>query len=350
MRSLNVETANLGFVDNNEAGGIPMRKVVILLLVVTLLAPAVFGKGAGEKQVLRWGSVMADTTIQHKMALRIAGEVNSKAGGRLEIQTFGNSVLGSSRDLVEGVQAGIIDMITDGPGYFANAIPITSILDAPYTWKDMAHMDKALNGSPFGGELNAEFLKNNVRILGALYYGTRHLTTTKTEVHSVKDMAGLKIRVPELMAFMEMINSWGGKATPIPLGDLYLSLQTNVVDGQENPLPTFNANKFYEVQKYVILTKHLINPNFIFINEGVFQKLSPEDQKILLDAVRSGIEWNNSEMVKSEAQLQTELTARGIIFITPDAESFRNATIPVLLPKFESAWGKGTWDRLQKIN
>jgi tripartite ATP-independent transporter DctP family solute receptor len=327
-----------------------MRKVVILLLTIGLLAPAAFGKGAGEKQILRWGSEFVDTTIQHRMALRIAEEVNSKTGGRVEIQVFGNNVLGTARDLAEGVQAGLIDMIFNGPGYFAGAIPVASILDAPYTWRDMAHMDKALNGSSFAEELNAEFLKNNVRILGALYYGTRQLTTTKTEVRSVKDMEGLKIRVPESTAFVEMINSWGSKATPMPLGDLYLSLQTNVIDGQENPLPTFNANKFYEVQKYVILTKHIINPNFVFINEGVFQKLSPGDQKILLDAVRSGIEWNNSEMVKSEAQLQSELAAKGVIFITPDAESFGNATIPVLLPKFESAWGKGTWDRLQTIN
>jgi tripartite ATP-independent transporter DctP family solute receptor len=330
--------------------GISMRKAAIMLLIVGLLAQAVFGKGAGEKQVFRWGMVMANTTIQHKMALRVAEEVNSKTGGRVEIQVFGNSVLGGDRDLVEGVQAGIIDMITQGPGHFSAAIPITSILDAPYTWRDIAHMDKALSGSSFAEELNAEFLKHNVRILGALYYGTRHLSTAKTEVRSVKDIEGLKIRVPEITAFMEMVNSWGGKPTPIPLGDLYLSLQTNVVDGQENPLPTFNANKFYEVQKYVILSKHLINPNFVFINEEVFKKFSPEDQKILRDAVRSGTEWNNSEMVKSEAQLQGELAARGIIFITPDAESFRNATIPVLLPKFESTWGKGTWDRLQAIN
>jgi tripartite ATP-independent transporter DctP family solute receptor len=329
-----------------------MKKAIVLALAAVMLAPAVFGGGAGEKpvqkQVLRWGSVYTDTSIQQRMEVKTAEEVNAKTGGALEIQTFGNSALGSSRDLVEGVQAGMIDIICEGPGYFASAIPIASILDAPYTWKSMEHMDNALNGS-FGDELNVEFVKNGVRILGAFYYGTRHLTTTKAEVRSVKDMTGLKIRVPEIMAFMEMINSWGGKATPIPLGDLYLSLQTNIVDGQENPLPTFDSFKFYEVQKYVILSGHIVNPGFIFINEEVYKKLSPTNQKILLDAVKNGIAWNNSEMVKAEAQLQGELKAKGVTFITPDAESFRNATIPVLLPKFESAWGKGTWDRIQNI-
>ena len=95
----------------------------------------------------------------------------------------------------------------------------------------------------------------------------------------------MKIRVPQSAMYMAMIESWGAKATPMNLGELYLALSTHVADAQENPLATFNAQKFYEIQKYVVLTQHIICPNCIFINEKVWQKISPADQKIVEDVV-----------------------------------------------------------------
>jgi TRAP-type C4-dicarboxylate transport system substrate-binding protein len=209
-------------------------------------------------------------------------------------------------------------------------------------------MNKALNG-PFGDRINEEFLKKNVRLLGGFYYGTRQLTTTKAEVRTVKDMQGLKIRVPEVKSYVEMINSWGARPTPIPFGDLYMSLQTNVADGQENPLTTFDGQKYYEIQKYIVLTDHIICPNMIFINEDTWKKISPADQKIIQTAVANGIAWNDAEVIKSEEELKKSLAAKGVTVITPDVESFRAVTAPWLIPRFEADWGKGTWEFIQNI-
>ncbi|MDR0583779.1 MAG: DctP family TRAP transporter solute-binding subunit [Treponema sp.] len=328
-----------------------MKKAILLLLAVMLLAPAVFGRGSGEQQqkvVLRWGSVHAETTITTQMMRRIIQEINSKTEGRVEIQGYPNSALGGSRDLVEGVQAGIMEMISEGPAQFASWIPMASIAEAPYIYRDVSHMNKALNG-PFGDKLNEEFLKKNVRILGSFYYGTRQLTTSKAQINSVKDMQGLKIRVPEVKAYVEMINSWGARPTPIPFGDLYMSLQTNVADGQENPLTTFDGQKFYEIQKYLILTDHIICPNMIFINEDVWKKISPADQQIIQVAVANGIAWNDAEVKKSEEDLKKDLTAKGVTVITPDVESFRAVTGPWLVSRMEADWGKGTWEFIQNV-
>jgi tripartite ATP-independent transporter DctP family solute receptor len=327
-----------------------MKKVIFLLLAVITLAPGIFGKGSGDQQklVLRWGSVHAETTITTQMMRRIIQEVNSKTEGRVEIQGYPNSALGGSRDLVEGVQAGIMEMISEGPAQFASWIPMASIAEAPYIYRDIPHMNKALNG-PFGGRLNEEFLKKNVRLLGSFYYGTRQLTTTKAEIRSVKDMQGLKIRVPEVKAYVEMINSWGARPTPIPFGDLYMSLQTNVADGQENPLPTFDGQKFYEIQNYLILTDHIICPNMIFINEDAWKKISPADQQIIQTAVANGIAWNDAEVKKSEEQLKKDLAAKGVTVITPDVESFRTVTGPWLVSRMETDWGKGTWEFIQNV-
>jgi len=332
-----------------------MRKVLVFTLVVLLVFPVsvIFARGGAEGQgqqkiIVRWGSVHAETTITTQMMRRIIQEVNSKTEGRVEIQGFPNSTLGGSRDLVEGVQAGIVEMISEGPAQFASWIPMASIAEAPYIYRDVAHLNKALNG-PFGDRLNEEFLKKNVRLLGGFYYGTRQLTTSKTEIRSVRDMQGLKIRVPEVKAYVEMINSWGARPTPIPFGDLYLSLQTNVVDGQENPLPTFDGQKFYEIQKYIILTDHIICPNMIFINEDTWKKISPADQKIIQTAVANGIAWNDAEVKKSEEDLKKSMAERGVTVITPDVESFRAVTAPWLIRTMEADWGRGTWEFIQNV-
>ena len=331
-----------------------MKKALLFVLAVLLVLPVstVFAAGASQggqqKVVIRWADVNSEATLRVQMMRRIIQEANPKLGGRVELQGFPNSTLGGSRDIVEGVQSGLLEMITEGPAQFAPWIPMASIAEAPYIYRDVDHLNKTLNGE-FGARLNQEFLKRNVRMLGAMYYGTRQLTTTNKEVRSVKDMQGLKIRVPEVKAYMEMINSWGARPTPITLGDLYLSLQTNVVDGQENPLPTFNGQKFYEIQKYIILTDHIICPSMIFINEDCWKKISAADQKIIQDAVANGIVWNNAEVVKQENDLKTSLAAKGVTIITPDVESFRAVTAPWLIKAMEADWGKGTWESIQNI-
>ena len=332
-----------------------MKKAALLLLAVLMVLPVftVFATGASQGQgqqkvVLRWGSVHAETTVTTQMMRRIIQEVNTRTEGRVEIQGHPNSTLGGSRDLVEGVQAGIVEMISEGPAQFASWIPMASIAEAPYIYRDVAHLNKALNGA-FGEQLNQEFLSKNVRLLGAFYYGTRQLSTTRAEVRSAGDMQGLKVRVPEVRAYVEMINSWGARPTPIPFGDLYLSLQTNVVDGQENPLTTFDGQKFNEIQRYIILTDHIICPNMIFINEDSWKKISPADQRIIQEAVTNGIAWNDAEVTRQEEELKRSLASRGVTVITPDVESFRAVTAPHLISAMEADWGKGTWEFIQNI-
>ena len=115
-----------------------------------------------------------------------------------------------------------------------------------------------------------------MRILGTTYYGTRHITTTSKEVKSPADMVGFKLRVPENDVFKAMAEAWGAKPTPMNFGELYLALKQNVVDGQENPLPTIKSGKFDEVQKYLVLSAHIITPRLVVVNEAFWQGLTPE--------------------------------------------------------------------------
>jgi len=337
-----------------------MKRTIVCVLIAVLLVPAVFasgGKDAGasaggsapaQKLVIRWATNHSDAQTDTKMMYQVAEKINAQTQGRLDIQVFSNGVLGSYTDVAVGIQNGLIDMCCTTAGYFADEIPWGTILEAPYVFRDADHMNKALNGA-IGEKFNQELLKRNVRLLGFTYYGVRHLTTRNKAVHSVKDVQGLKIRVPESKLSLAMVNSWGARPTPIAYNDLYMALQTNVVDGQENPLPTIWGQKYYESQKFIILTGHTVGHNMYAINENLWKKISPADQKIIKDALAEGYAWNDKEVLQAEANLVADLEKVGCTVIKPDFESFRAVTAPAMISQFESEWGKGTWESIEAI-
>lgn len=320
----------------------------VLGLSLLLLAPGI-GVAEAQTKVIRWGDVVGGTHPSVVMIDRVAKSVKEKTQGRVEIQGFAGGQLGSSRDMIEGVANNIQQVVTEGAANFGQWVPSISIVEAPYIWRDADHLVKTMNG-PIGEEMNKQLVeKRGMRILGTTYYGTRHLTTSKKEVKTVADMAGFKLRVPENDVFRAMAESWGAKPTPMSFGELYLALSQNVVDGQENPLPTIQAGKFSEVQKYLVLTGHIITPRLVVINEGFWKSLGAEDQKHVKAALDEGIAWQNAEIQKAEASLVATFKSAGMTVIEPDLAAFRKATLDAVPPKFTKTWGEGTWDRIQAV-
>ena len=292
-----------------------------------------------KKQQLKWGSVHPETQVVTQMMMMAIEEINANAEG-IEITGYPNGVLGASPDLVEGVQEGMIDIITEGPAQFASWIPKAAQVEAPFLWQNVEHMQKALNGE-YKDTLNELFTTVNTRILGTFYYGTRQLTTNKP-VNTLADLAGMKIRVPQSDLYVKMAESWGAAAAPMNINDLYLALQTGTVDGQENPLTTFQSYKFYEVVKNIILTNHIICPNMIFMNAQTWESLSDHDKEVVQAAIDKAVKWQDELILAAEASLASELEALGCTVITPD-ETIREATIPYIQPAIED------WDLIQSL-
>ena len=314
-----------------------MKTILALALALCMVLAFAATASAAPKE-LKWGSVHTEDHLATQMMMKAIDEINANAEG-IHVTGFPNSVLGGSQDLVEGVQEGIVDIITEGPAQFAAWIPKAAQVEAPYLWKDVDHMLKALNGE-YKDKLNELFDTIDVKILGTFYYGTRQLTVNK-EVHTLEDLKGMKIRVPQADLYVKMIESWNAAATPMALNELYLALQTGTVDGQENPLTTYEAQKFYETNaKYIILTNHIICPNMIFMNGDVWNSLSEHDQEVVSTAIANAIEWQGQQQLEAEAKLADELTAKGCTVITPD-ETIKEATVPYIQPAIED------WDLLQ---
>jgi TRAP-type C4-dicarboxylate transport system substrate-binding protein len=149
--------------------------------------------------------------------------------------------------------------------------------------------------------------------------------------------------------FKAMAEAWGAKPTPMNFGELYLALKQNVVDGQENPLPTIKSGKFDEVQKYLVLSGHIITPRLVVVNEAFWQGLSAADRQLLDDAIRTGIAWQDEELAKQEKSLVDTFRAAGMTVITPDANAFRAPVLAKVPKLFESKWGAGTFEAIQAI-
>lgn len=230
---------------------------------------------------------------------------------------------------------------------FSQWAPRLSIMEAPYIFRDVDHMYKAMKG-PIGQEMQDELVaKRGLRSLGVLYYGVRHLTANKP-VHAPEDVKGMKLRVPEVPLYLEMARAWGANPTPMAFAELYLALKQGTVDAQENPIPTINSGKFYEVQKYLILTGHIMVPQFHAISDKLWQSLSSGDQKILQEAVDEGIAFSNDMLIKQEQSLVDEFKKKGMQVITPDVEAFRKASMTAI-PKLEEKWGKGLYEKITAI-
>jgi tripartite ATP-independent transporter DctP family solute receptor len=310
------------------------------------IAAAAFSRPTRAATTLRWATVLATNHPSVQMMERVAKQVREETGGAVEIQTFPAGQLGSSRDVIESTSSGAIQIVDEGAAQFGQFVPQFSILEAPYIWRDAQHVRRVL-GSPIVDEMNAMLVaKRSMRIIGSTYYGKRHVTSGSKAINTVDDMKGFKLRIPEVDTFRAMAEAWGARPTPLNIGELYLALSQGAVDGQENPLPTIQSNKFYEVQKYLVLTGHIITPRLIAVNEAAWQALQPKERQSLKSAIETHGQAQDAEILSQEGKLVDTFKAAGMTPIQPDVESFRKPVLASLPAKFEAKWGKGLWERI----
>jgi tripartite ATP-independent transporter DctP family solute receptor len=311
-----------------------------------LAAPTIL---RAQATAIRWGEMLAPSHPQVQMIDRIAREVKEKTSGRIDVQSFPNGQLGSGRDMMEAVSAGALQMTTDGAGALAALLPALSVVEAPYLWRDAAHMAKAA-GAPQFKRMNDDLVaRRGMRLAAITYYGKRHLTTGSKAVRTPADMVGFKLRVPPVDVFRAMAEAWGAQATPVNFNELYLALNQGAVDGQENPLPTIQSGKFFEVQKFLVLTEHIITPRMVIVNEGFWRGLRPADRDILETAIANGAKWQDTELLAQEATLVATLRAAGMTVIEPDLKLFRDPVLARVPAQFAERWGRDTFESMKAL-
>ena len=253
--------------------------------------------------------------------------VEQRSGGQLEVQIFPNNQLGNDRQIFEAMKLGSIDIILTDQGVPSYAgQPIWAILQSPYMYRDYDHAFKAFR-APLLQQLYDRCEREiRVTVLDPMwYYGIRHLTTAKKVVRSPADLKGMKIRAPTIPVFVKAVEFMGGSPVPISFPDLYLALKQGVVDGQENPVATILANKYYETQKYLMLTGHILSKNASFMNTDRLGKLPAAQQEIVKQAMTEAGRHNDKLMLESEQSIQKKLVELGMQVVEPDVQAFRDS-------------------------
>ncbi|MBZ0149853.1 MAG: TRAP transporter substrate-binding protein [Pseudorhodoplanes sp.] len=318
--------------------------------IAALFACAVSGAPAAAKTVLKLGNVQAPGMPVQTGLKKFAELVAERTKGDIEIQIFPAAQLGSEQEILEGVHIGSIHMFEGSAGSLGRFLAKLDALSCPFLWKSQDSMVKTVRGE-IGQELAQELLKTRrMRILDMGWiFGIRHLTTAKTPVKTPADAKGLKIRVQPDAIYLATVKAMGGSPTPIPASEIYTSLQTGVVDGQENPVSNIWQRKLHEVQKFLIRTGHITQNQLIVINEDVFQALKPEHRKIITDAAVEAGNYQNGLIDKIEAADLESLKKGGMTVIDPDVTAFRAAARSVCRDAaLEKKWGAGFFDRLEK--
>ncbi len=278
---------------------------------------------------------------------QLASMVSEKTGGKFVITEYPAGQLGSEKDLADGLVNGIVDMAIIGPGEIGKRYKPVLIFDGPFIFRDFAHAEKVLSGD-VGKDLWSGLEKSTgLMNLTTLYYGTRYVTSKKP-IKTPEDMKGMKLRAPDQPLSVANAKAMGANPTPMALAEVYLALQQNVVDGQENPIPTIYTQKFYEVQSCINLTGHVTQLTPLFISKKKFDALPADYQKALLDSVAAVAPTINKAVGDAEKKWLGEMQAKGMQVVQPDVDAFRAATQTVI-KQFESQWGVGLYERIQAV-
>jgi tripartite ATP-independent transporter DctP family solute receptor len=264
--------------------------------------------------------------IIHDFAKRV-GELSN---GRIKVEVFDNGTLGQEDQLFEGMRLGSIDMGKSITSEIGTTVPSFQVFDLPYIFRDSEHMWNVLNGD-IGKQMLKE-LETEAGVKGLFWMdqGTRNFYTVDKPIRSPKDLEGLKIRSIQSPIMVDTINAFGGAATAMPFGELYTAFKTKAIDGAENAPDTLWYSKQHEVVKYYSETEHFRTPVLFMISMKTWNKLSPEDQKIILEAGKQASEAGKDLYEKEAAGLLKEMEKSGLDVITDvDKKSFEKLAKPI---------------------
>jgi tripartite ATP-independent transporter DctP family solute receptor len=322
---------------------LPSKLVFALAAVaaLTITVPAV------AQTKLKWAHVYEVSEPYHTESVWAAAEIKKRTNGKYDIEVFPASTLGKETDINQGLTLGTVDMIISGPSFAARSYPRIGIAYYPFIFRDGDHLI-AYSKSPVFAEMVEEFRnKTGIQITAYTYYGARH-TTSNRPFTDCAGMKGLKIRVPDVPAYMATPKACGANPTPIAFAEVYLALQNGTVEAQENPLTTIEAKKFYEVQKAIMLTGHIVDGLTTEIAPHIWSKLTDDEKKIFTEVTREAAQRATDKIKKREAELVDEFKKKGLQIVNVDRKSFIDAVLKSS-PVESMGFQKSDYDKIVAI-
>ncbi|NLC35633.1 MAG: DctP family TRAP transporter solute-binding subunit [Alcaligenaceae bacterium] len=308
---------------------LPKRFFRSAALAVGLCAIFAGPAAAKDKMVLKAGHAASTSNTGHKAFEFLAKELAEKTDGRITVEIFPSSQLGSERELVESIQLGNVDMTFISSAVLGNFNPQFFALDIPFMFKDREGVYRVLDGE-IGQNLLASLEKVGIKGLGYWENGFRQLTNNKQVIKSPDDLKGMKMRTMENEVHIAAWREEGANPAPLAFGELFTALQQGTFDAQEGPINLFYDMKFHEVQKYITKTNHVYSPWPVLINPDVYNRMSDEDKAILEAAVAKTTEYQRDLAQKADDAAVAAMPDVTITELTPaELEAFASRMGPI---------------------
>ncbi|MEQ9813380.1 MAG: TRAP transporter substrate-binding protein [Azospirillaceae bacterium] len=319
----------------------------LVLGAITLGAPA-----QAQDITLRLGHVLAPAHQFHQGMELAAETLRESSGGRIDLQVFPSSQLGTERDMHVSIRTGGVDMMLASPGGASIHLPELAVLDAPYLFDNDPHWEAVVYGE-IGEEWEAEIYDNSaIHIVGWFPRGTRHVITDGIALNTIADIQNVPIRVADIPPYPQVFEAFGATPTPVAFAEMYSALEAGVVDGADIPLDTMLAQHLYEVADTVnLISWSFAAPGPILMSDSAYQQLSEEDRALLDEALREGTEFIAEAFRTSQEQVTADLEAHGMTFVTPtDLPAWREAAANAI-PELAELWGGdvGLYERIRNV-
>jgi len=322
-----------------------MKTSTAMIAAGLIVAATAFASGtafAQDKLVLKASDVHPEGYPTVAAVENLGKKMSAATNGRITVQMYPSMQLGGEKEVIEQTQLGALQFARVSVGTLGPVIDDLNVLNLPFLFRDVAHMNKTVDGS-IGQELLDKVTNHpSANLVGLCWMdaGARSLYDTKKPIKSIADLKGMKFRVMGNPMFVDMMNALGGNGVAMGYDQVFGALQTGVVDGAENNMPSFVFDNHYQVAKYYTYTEHLIVPEILVFSRKTWDTLSKDDQALLKKLSREAqmderVLWNQYE---TEARDKAKAAGTDIIGGL-DKKPFQDAVKPVwdkYGPKFAS--------------
>lgn len=317
----------------------------------TAMVPGAAMAQSADKITMKIAITLPDAHPTPTALKAACAEILKESNGRLSIDVYSNGQLGSDTDTLSQVRSGAIDFVCTAGSIYGNLIPVASINSIAFAFPDYATVWKAMDGD-LGAHMKSAFDRANLVQVGKVFdHGFRQITSSGKPITSAKDLVGMKIRVPATPLWTSMFKALDASPATVPIGELYTALQTKVVDGQENALPTIDAVKLYEVQKYCSYTSHMWEYFSLVGNKRNWNAL-PDDLRALATRILEAhaLKQRAAHDVLN-ASLETKLKGQGMVFNKVDTKPFRDILQKAgYYVEWQKKFGPEAWALLEKYS
>ncbi len=294
-------------------------------LIAALTLAACRNNEAGNAPIeLKFGHVGAPGSLFAVSAEEFALRANDRLGDRVKVVVFGSSQLGGDEVLLQKLKLGTIDFALPST-IMSSIVEAFGLFDMPYLVRDRAHMGR-IEREIFWPDLHPLALERGYEVLAIWENGFRHITNNRRPITVPADLQGIKLRTPRGVWRVKMFQVLGANPTPMPLSEVFIALQTGVMDGQENPLAQIVSSKLHEVQSYLSLTRHVYTPAYVTVGTDRWAALPEDVRDILREIAQETQAFAYATAVRMDRELRNQLRDSGVAINEPDLESFVTAS------------------------